>query len=380
MAKEAITIMKIVINAWSARLGGGQTYIKNLLSHLPENADLSVLLFAPADLLIPNDNRIHRGSTRWPVRNPLLRAVWDKLILPSILSREKADILFCPGGVVSTRTPVNCRVVTMFRNMTPFDPISLKEIPFGIFLIRNWILKRVMLRSMRSADLTIFVSDYARSVIERLVRVKRSVVIPHGINDIFRVNNSQLPYPPEAPKLPYILYVSRFDSYKHHLEVLTGYAGLPLDLQIKYPLVFVGGTSHSTYAPVRALIDAKNMQERVHIVGDIKYEKLPAFYANSKLIIFASSCENCPNILLEGLASGRPTLSSNVMPMPDFGGPGIEYFSPFDPQQICESLHRVITNTDRCDEVANAALSASEKFNWSETARATWFSLRGILS
>jgi glycosyltransferase involved in cell wall biosynthesis len=91
--------------------------------------------------------------------------------------------------------------------------------------------------------------------------------------------------------------------------------------------------------------------------------------------VFASSCENCPNILLEGLASGRPVLSSNVMPMPEFGGSGIEYFSPFDPDDIARALQRVLTDPQHAQRVAAAALSESRRFDWSETAARTWSSL-----
>ena len=34
--------------------------------------------------------------------------------------------------------------------------------------------------------------------------------------------------------------------------------------------------------------------------------------------IFASTCENMPNILIEGMSSGLPILCSNYLPMPEF--------------------------------------------------------------
>ena len=38
--------MKIVFNALSARLGGGQTYLINLFEFVPVNEDLEILVFA----------------------------------------------------------------------------------------------------------------------------------------------------------------------------------------------------------------------------------------------------------------------------------------------------------------------------------------------
>ena len=93
--------MKIVLNALSAQLGGGQTYLKNLLSHLPCDAAFELLVYAPASLELPTDHRIRRFTTRWPTNNPILRACWERWGLPRFLRRESADVLFCPGGVVA---------------------------------------------------------------------------------------------------------------------------------------------------------------------------------------------------------------------------------------------------------------------------------------
>lgn len=364
--------MKIVINAWSARLGGGQTYVKNLLGNLPDNKDLEILIFAPNSLLLPNDSRIRRGDTAWSVQNPLIRAVWDITVLPKILRKEKADVLFCPGGVLSSRVPAGCRTITMFRNMTPFDTIALSRMPFGLQLIRNWILRRVMLSSMKSADLTIFISNHARRVIEQLIEVNAAVTIPHGVSSIFRASTPPPHRPIEAPDSPYLLYVSRFASYKHHFEVVEGYSRLPESLRAKHPLLLVGETDHPTHDQVIGLIKQKKLDDQVKIIGPIAYERLPSFYMNAEALIFASSCENCPNILLEGLASGRPMLCSNVMPMPEFGGTNIEYFSPYSSEEIEASLSRVLINKQHSDSVGAAALEASRNFDWSFTAKSTW--------
>ena len=42
--------MKIMINALSARRGGGQTYIQNLLEHFPVNGVDEVVILAPQAL------------------------------------------------------------------------------------------------------------------------------------------------------------------------------------------------------------------------------------------------------------------------------------------------------------------------------------------
>lgn len=364
--------MKIVVNAYSARLGGGQTYLRNLLAHLPVRPDLSVLVFAPASLALPEHPQLRRVHAAWPTTNPLARALWERFALPRFLRDEGADVLFCPGGLVGTRVPPRCKVVTMFRNMIPFDADLVARMPWGLQRLRNLILRRVLLRSLAGADLTIFISDHARGLIERLARIPNPVTIPHGIGEAFRSAALELPRPGSAPSGEYLLYVSRFDVYKHHREVVLGFAALPAALRDGLHLVFLGETNLPEAEPVARLVHEHGLQDRVLMPGAIPYAELPAWYRHARAIVFASSCENCPNILLESLGSGRPVLSSDVMPMPEFGGPGLAYFSPFDPASLGGALARVLASPQEAQRVAQAAQERSLRYDWSETARQTW--------
>lgn len=369
--------MKIVINALSARQGGGQTYLVNLLSHLPEQDAPKLEVFASAGLKLPEHPNIKRVDARWPTENPLMRAAWERLVLPRYLKQTGADVLFCPGGLVSTIAPKDCKVVTMFRNMTPFDPIAMKTVPVGLQWIRLHLLRRLMLTSMRKADLTIFISGYARNVIEKLARIPHPLTIPHGISELFRAGVQLLPRPEAAGELPYLLYVSKLDNYKHHDEVVKAFAMLPAHLRDAHRMIFIGEAEGEPARRVHALIRELGVEEHVRVLGAVPYTDLPAYYQNATANVFASSCENCPNIMLEAMASGRPLLSSNVDPMPEFGGRGIGYFSPFNPRSIAAAMQTVLENDAVAQEWACAAREQGNLYCWSKTARRTW---RAILN
>ena len=371
--------MKIVINALSARLGGGRTYLKNLLAHLPEQPDIDFLIFAPASLPLPEDPRIRRGVTQWPIDNPLLRTLWERFALPRILIAENADALFCPGGVVASRVPAGCKVVTMFRNMIPFDPDAVARIPIGLQRLRNWILKRVMLHSMQNADLTIFISDHARRVIEAQAPIRNAVTIPHGINSAFRTHDLQLRRPEWVPAKDYLLYVSRFDVYKHQYEVAVAFSALPPDILCRYKLLFVGETDDVLTRRVREVAVSAALEDRILVLGPIAYNDLPAAYHHATINIFASSCENCPNILLEALGSGRPLLSSNIAPMPEFGADAVGYFIPTDSDSIRDAILMVLRDEARQNQLAAAAARRSDDYDWVTTARETWRHISALL-
>lgn len=370
--------MRIVINALSARLGGGQTYVRNLLARLPADDDLSVVIYAPDSLPLPDHPKLKRARTTWPVTNPLLRAVWERFALPRLLRENRADILFCPGGLLNTRPPRGCRTATMFRNMLPFDRAAYRRLPWGLQRLRNIVLRCGLLRSMERADLTIFISEFARGEIERRTSKPRGVTIHHGIDRQFLPGDTPLPRPAVAGEGPYVLYVSRFEVYKHHREVIEGYASLPARMRDHYRLLLAGETDFEAAREVRELIERLGLGERVILTDGVPYTQLPALYQNSHAVLFASSCENCPNILLESIASGRPVLSSNVMPMPEIGGVDLLYFSPYDPADIGRNLELILSDETLADRVAKAASARAAQFDWDVTADRTWNALRSL--
>lgn len=373
--------MRVVINAFSARRGGGQTYLLNLLQHLDEPCDLDITILAPESLKLPGHPSITKLDVRWPVENPLLRAIWEKLKLPGLLEELGAEVLFCPGGVINTKLPKGCKSVTMFRNMVPFDMAVRKRYPLGMMRVRNWLLEHAMLSSMTGADLVIFISDYARGVIERRSRgrVRNAVTFPHGISDHFRIASDTRPKKPGwLPDGEYLLYVSIFDVYKHQLEVVQGFHQLKSRRETKEKLVLAGHRLEPLATEVLKEIRQLGLENDVILTGNIPYRELPAVYANAKINIFASSCENCPNILLEALGAGRPLLVSQMKPMPEFGGDAVVYFDPLSPDDFCKQLLAIIDSPEELDRLGRMAASRAEMYDWSETARRTWRAIRQV--
>ncbi|MBC7419425.1 MAG: glycosyltransferase family 4 protein [Bdellovibrio sp.] len=358
---------KILINAFSAKLGGGKTYVLNLLDRLPKG-DFEILIYLPDDIVLPNDSRVRRMTTSWPTHNPIIRSWWEMLALPFILVQEKVDVLFCPGGVHNTPSSQRYKIATMFRNMLPFDP---NIIPGGQSFkekLRDVLLKRVMLKTMTTADLVIFISDYARKVIESQAKIKSAVTIPHGIANQFYVLDESL----SRPSLPfdgeYILYVSRFEFYKRHLEVVQAYEKLPHHIRERYKLLLVGGAEYRAGLRVKDYVKQNGLENEVIFLGDYPYVQLPALYKNARLFVFASTCENCPNILLEAMGSGVPILCSDYQPMPEFGGTAVSYMNPDSPDDIAEKIQTSLLASNNSVQLKSQA----DKFNWDVTAEKTW--------
>ncbi|HKZ68081.1 MAG TPA: glycosyltransferase, partial [Chitinophagaceae bacterium] len=123
---------------------------------------------------------------------------------------------------------------------------------------------------------------------------------------------------------------------------------------------------------VRSEIFRLGLQNDVILTGNITYIELPNIYYHAKINIFASECENCPNILLEALGAGRPLIVSNRQPMPEFGGDAVTYFNPSSPEDLALKLVSIIDDSVLMQNLSARARERSRQFCWKQTARMTW--------
>jgi len=98
---------------------------------------------------------------------------------------------------------------------------------------------------------------------------------------------------------------------------------------------------------------------------------LVGFYHEADIFVFASSCENLPNILLEAMSSGLPIACSNIEPMPSVLKDGGIYFDPFSSKSIYHSLKELIGDPLLRETIANTAFKESKKYNWQNCSNET---------
>ena len=112
--------------------------------------------------------------------------------------------------------------------------------------------------------------------------------------------------------------------------------------------------------------------------GEKNYEELYSTYQNSDIGIFASSCENMPNILLEMMASGLPIACSELGPMPEILGKNGLYFNPYEPKSIKNVLRDLIMKDDLRLLLSKDAYKSSKNYDWGRCARQTFKFLKNV--
>jgi glycosyltransferase involved in cell wall biosynthesis len=373
--------MRLGIDASNLRTGGAVTHLVEVL----RAADPLAYGFTRV-MVWGGRGTLHRIEDReWLVKSsvPLLdrrlpyRVFWQRTMLARAARRQSCDLLFVPGG---SHGGDFRPVVTMSRNLLPFEWPELRRYGSSLVGLRLRLLRRAQSRTFRRADGLIFLTQYARETVTRVIGSvpARTTVIPHGVDARFsRRPREQRPVDHYSPERPFrVLYVSIIDLYKHQWHVAEAIAqlrrsGLPIELELVGP----------AYAPALARLNetlnrVDPLGEFVCYSGSVPHEKLHDRYAEADLCLFASSCENMPNILLEGMASGLPIACSNRGAMPEVLGEAGAYFDPESPDDIARALRELLLSPTLRARFAQASFERSRAYSWRNCAAQTFQFLR----
>jgi glycosyltransferase involved in cell wall biosynthesis len=368
--------LSVGIDGSNLRHGGGVTHLVELLrAARPHQYGIEEIVVWGGEKLLsrlPQRPWLRAIHDRRLDRSLLSRLCWQHFVLPA-LARKHCRILFTPGGTGgSSLRPF----VTMSQNLLPFDRDERQRYGFSLTHWRLKLLRYSQRAAFRNAEGVIFLTDFARETISHEIgrTSLETTIIPHGVDARFRMapraQKGIESYSAERPLK--ILYVSVVDLYKHQWQVVKAIAalrrkGLPVQLDLIGSFL----VDPARRRLERSLKEADPGGIFIRHHGAVPFDILHHHYHEADIFVFASSCENLPNILLEAMAAGLPIACSRRGPMPEVLGDAGAYFDPESPDEIAAALELMIHNPDLRMEMAGDAYRRSEKYSWEECADKT---------
>ena len=312
------------------------------------------------------------------VHEPLLdrsmpfRLFWQRLRLKKLAEAAGCDVLYVlSGSDASGFKPM----VTISQNLLPFEWREMRRFGLSLYTLKFLLLRWTQSNSFHKADGLIFLTQYARNAVLKVTGPLRgkNVIIPHGINPRFfqQPRTQRLSKEFDHTKPCRVLYVSVVDVYKHQCMVATAVAqlrssGVPIILEL------IGPASRSVNKLKKTINRIDSEGAFINYRGAVPHEELHKFYKSADIGIFASSCENLPNILLEGMAAGLPMACSSMGPMPEVLGDAGVYFNPENSHDIARALSELINSSDLRVQFAQAAFERAQQYSWKESADKTF--------
>ena len=344
------------------RSAGIHQYIHHLLSYLPE-ANCHVTAFLGSHSHWTGcDCAVRRSS--WPTKHPLVRAAWEQLIQPRELRRAKVELAHGPAfvGPLFSRCPF---VVTV-------HDLSFLRFPH-LFRPANRLYLRVFSRaSVRKARRIITVSSHAAEETIHLLGAppERIEVVHHGVDARFRPLPEELTEEFRSRKgLPeeFLLFVGTLEPRKNSVRLIEAFARTSRG---DTKLVLAGGRGWYD-SEIASRVAELGLEKEVIMPGFVPEEELPVLYNAAAAFVYPSLYEGFGMPLLEGMACGTPTLTSNCSALPEVCGDAALVVDPYSVDSIAAGLQQLLDDDGLRHDLRQRGLAHAAGFTWGRMARET---------
>ena len=307
--------MKIAIDITYNPSGGSISQIINMVKYFNQIENIDLVIYTNRkniDILknvIKDNNKIVKS---WLASlSVVTRIIWEQLLLPFYLKKDRIDILFCPGNIAPYISPV--KTVQWIGTIGPFYNDFYHH--FRLYdKIITYINKIFMYISARRSDAVIFESNFTMKLFidEYKLSPERSYVINIGKSEFFYPIKPQ-----EVKKLssrydsfkPYVLCASHLYPYKNIVRMLKAFK-IALDATgVNLKLVLAGSRVSQYYnEEILRNIEHLFLQESVIFLGSVSKEDLRYLYSQCEFLIFPSPYENFAYTLVEAMSCGAAIL------------------------------------------------------------------------
>lgn len=357
--------MKVLMNAVSARSGGIATYTRNMIMTLgKQGIDARIAVppnLAPVDTAVTINVDIGRYG-------PWQRLYWDQAVWRRTVRSENPDILFSSANFGLLNSPV--RQLLLVREGGLFNPYYLQHV-FPKFRPRtrkiHAMRRRLMLMSVRQADVVMFPSETLRDWVARWEPrvMERAVINSYGINLARFTPRTEDGIDRASP-----LRVTYVSVYYPHKDPMTFAKAIAIVRAQGRDVTGRLTMDRKDFGPwpdsmdeYRALQDHEARGDIV--LGSIDSQALSATYDESDIFVFPSLSETFGFPLVEAMASGVPVIAADTLTNREVCGPAALYFPPSDAATLADRINQLGARPDLYRWLRDEGLARAHRlFGW----------------
>ncbi len=347
---------------------GNETYIVNLIRALrnqTDSVDLEVAVAHPEKAVAAigpamDSCHYHEVST-----SPWRRLIWE---LPRLAAKTKADLLQVTyAGPLFAPCPIITAVHDVAYAVEPswFSPRDRRVLAFGINL------------TVRHAARVITISEHSKKeLVERLrVPSERITITLLAAAPLYRrlPNAERAAFNPTSCGIsgPFVLAVGNLQPRKNLLRLVEAFARvIKKNPALTHQLVLVGKAQWRE-SDIQRAIEQHGIADRVVFTGYVSDDDLVALFNRADVFAYPSLYEGFGLPVLEAMACGTPTLTSNVTSIPEVAGDAAELVDPTDIAQIANGLEKMLSNPQYRAELQRRGFEQVTRFSWDKCATQT---------
>jgi len=345
----------------SYRAAGIHRHILGLIEHLPEaDARFAYTVFTGRNAPVPK--RLRTERTGLPTHQPFGRLLWEQGVQPT-LARD-FDLLHALAYV----TPFFTQKPTV---VTVHD-LSFLRSPERFRFANRTYLRLFTKLSVQRATRIIAVSQHTKKDLIKVygLPADKIDVVYSGLDSHFkRAPTQDIADFRAAHGLPdnFILYLGTIEPRKNLSTLIRAYAKVHPE-GIK--LVCAGGRGWM-YQDVFQTVEELRLTRDVIFPGFIPDADLPLWYSAADVFVYPSAYEGFGLPVIEALACGAPTITTDSSSLPEAAGEAALLVPPDDSAALADSLAKLLDDPTLKSELVIKGYKQAERFNWRTAANDT---------
>ena len=287
------------------------------------------------------------------------RALWRTFFIKRGLLQDGVQLYHG----LSNELPVGIHRTGIRSVVTIHDLIFLRY-PQYYHRLDRIIYDRKFNYACRKADRIVAVSECTKRDI-----VKFYGISPEKIDVVYQGCDVSFTHPVTEEKkeevrkkyqLPdhYILNVGSIEERKNILAAVQALPMLPQHIHI----VIVGRRTGYT-EKVEQFIKDNGLGERVHIISNVPFNDLPAFYQSAEIFVYPSRFEGFGIPIIEALYSGIPVVAATGSCLEEAGGPDSIYVNPDDITGLADAFKQIYSNSDKRKNMVEKGREFAKRFS-----------------
>ena len=318
------------------------------------------------------DECIQSGGSLEVIKLPAkFYPLWEQKLLPGFMSKQKDAWLHCTGNTAPLwgKTPL---IVTIHDLIFLEENYLFKKQGGSLYqrfgnVYRSLIVPRVAQR----AKFIITVSEFQRQLIIKRLNVdpNKIAVVYNGADERFFIPMQENEKKEALKKygidgFPYIFFLANTEPRKNTEAVLKAFAKLCKDNPAFPHYLVIKGLSAEQLEKKITACGATAVKDRIHRVGYIDYNHLPALYQGAGALWFPSFTEGFGLPIVEAMASGIPVITSNCSVMPEIAGDAALYVNPHNFAELTEKTMELFSNPTLRQTLINKGKDRAAIFTW----------------
>ena len=291
--------------------------------------------------------------------------VWDHIKFPKALARDGIDLAIYPKGAIALLGP--CRAAPIILDMGYFYP------KLNAYKMLDTLYQRALLNySAKHAWGVFTISQHTADDVVRLIGVPAAKVqnIYGGVYDHFAPVTDEPTLKPVRERYniqtPFMFYPTSISPRKNINRVLDAFE--QVQGSIPHHLYFTGKISWKSSATEKRIEGP--LSARVHRLGSIAPEDMPALYSLADFTIYPSLFEGLGIPLLEAFKCGSPALTSDQSCLPEVAGDAALIVEGYNVSSIAEGMQQLAQDPAMRESLRQKGFQRVKKFTWENTAQA----------